>query len=111
MKDDVLRCATFIKDAAGTTGRIVETIDAGTHYTLVFEWVRPEGKDGWFASKTVSLPKSQFIQAQGLGTGFELLLQQPLDLTQIQFRDVDMSTSDIPDGELRHARPHDESGT
>ena len=112
MKDDVLRCAVMVKDTpAGFTGRLVDTLDAGDRYTLVFKWVRPEGKDGWIAARTLSIPKSEFTHSNSLSTGYELILQQPVDLTQIHFRDVDASTADIPDSELRHPRPNDEPST
>jgi hypothetical protein len=112
MRDDVLRCCVAINRGGKGEVRIVDTVEDGDSYLLVFEWMTFPGKEdqGEHPKRTIRIKKDQFQVSQDLKSGFELVLKTPLDFDKIQFIDVDTTEEEIrsnPDN-LFAPRPNDD---
>lgn len=111
MRDNVLRTFVAINKEGKGEIQIVDTVDDGDSYLLVFEWMTFPGKEdqGEHPKRTIRIRKEHFQVSQNVNSGFELLLKPPLDMDRIQFTDVDTTEDEIrsdPDNLFR-PRPDD----
>jgi hypothetical protein len=112
MRDDVLRCLVPINRGGKSEIQVIDTVEDGDSYLLVFEWFTFPGRqsEGEHPKRTIRLHKDHFQTAQTLNARYELLLKKPLDFDQIEFTDVDTTEDEIriDPNNLFTPRPNDD---
>lgn len=111
-KDTVLRCLILEVIEGKNAPRVIDTIEDGENYVLVLEWAFIPGREseGEMPKKTVALPKTLFQVIKSHTLPYELLLPEPLNISALNFRDVEVDEDEVwaePDN-LFTPRPNDQ---